>query len=714
VTSDELQQPHASFRGDEALDPLAVIRDSQLRDGIRTLFVQAQDLIDAGKVQAVVLAARRLACLYQLLVESGREELRGAVILSDHSMDLALTADMRGILILDDSVVLGTTLVRLKAEVLQHCPKAAVVVRCVVVDQQQRVDFLLADLGLEPLQERNTNEVQDFSTDIVRCLSQRQVPFFSDFPVSVRFGIPRKEWLEHLHNPRWMVCDVTPPLMNGSGLLALAHVPDERSRADVLSRLVPELAELVDGFKVRSYIRTHEETLEIVLVPIALLAPATVETIEACMQAVTRDLPLGPDAWSTWDDRTRQRVLQYHASLCILADYWTLLHGDDPVTAGAIESFLAPVPFKLFFGALTEQLRPALSKAAVAFAALPADTHPKPVQLRQTFPRPSPLLNKPHIQELLFATREMLSGIGIPSRPDRGTLTKIGLVFAHAISSIFGYVDDTVEAGQRRHIHALPNREAYDEWLASSEGRVLDHGLTLGELTRALVPGSLASDAWARSLVAFGVDIGNDLGIIVPVTQVDHDRGIVFRCYRLGETAFIAGRPLPFLIKRAGRLQVDDLDLMCTLGIQGYPVQPTVTPIDDAASEAAPTMPQAREIELELLRATVLNAVPGKLIEGWNGVVTDLVDTESFEADLRPVHDAKPVLARMPLAWVMDTQRDHVRPGLRLIWSVWEREQGGSKIRSSTLRLVPVPPVDLERARVAGERMARMLQDEDE
>jgi hypothetical protein len=713
VTLGRTEQVAQTLGHDLASEPLADISDTELRGAIRTLFAQAQTLIDKGRVQAVILAARRLACVYQLLVESGQPELHGAVILSDRLMDLALSADIRGVLILDDSVVLGTTLARLTEEVRQHCPQAEVLVRCVVVDRQQRVGFLVEELGLQALEERDTGEVRQFSADLARCLFRRQVPFFSDFPVSGRFRVSRERWLEHLCQPQWLVADVTPPILEGGALQAFAQVPDEGLRSNVLSRLPPELAELVDAFKIRSYTRTDADDFEIVLVPLALLAPATLETIEACMFAVTRDSAPDAEVWSAWDARTRQRYLQYYASVCILADYWRLFRGVEALVAEDMEALLAPVPLRLLFGELAEQLRPALIKAALEFTTLPAGSHPQPVQLRYERPRPSKLLNQPRIQELLFATREMLDGIGIPPRPDIGTLTKVGLVFAHAISSIFGYVDDTVEAEQRRQIQALPDHKAYDDWLTSSGGRVLDQGLTLSELTRALVPESMASDAWARSLVAFGIDIGNDLGIIVPVTQVDDDRGIVYRCYRLGETAFIAGRPLPFLIGQGSPLLTEDLDAMCTSAIQGYPVQPTVTAIEQLTSDTTRSDTFGSEIELDRLRATLRDAVPGTLVEGWNGVVTDLIGVDLFEADLRPVHDTKAVLARLPRNWLTETERNDVRAGQRLVWSVWERERGGSKTRSSKLRLLPVAPVDLEHARAAGERVSQMLQDDD-
>lgn len=52
-------------------------------------------------------------------------------------------------------------------------------------------------------------------------------------------------------------------MLGEGGLQALGQVPCEDVRADVSARLVPELAELVDAFKVRSYARSDGDQVEI-------------------------------------------------------------------------------------------------------------------------------------------------------------------------------------------------------------------------------------------------------------------------------------------------------------------------------------------------------------------------------------------------------------------------------------------------------------------
>lgn len=186
-------------------------------------------------------------------------------------------------------------------------------------------------------------------------------------------------------------------------------------------------------------------------------------------------------------------------------------------------------------------------------------------------------------------------------------------------------------------------------------------------MQRSRIPPTVADDVWAKSLVAFGLDVGNDLGIIVPVTQIDQEREVVYRCYRLGETAFVAGSPLPHVMRDWQRILSRHVDLTRKTVAHGYPAESTMWPIDIGRAKAA--FAEGSTTSLDLLLSTVLTAVPGSLVEGWNGVVTQVLGSDAFVADLRPVHDAKPVLAELPRGWLSDAP-DEIRPGHRTVWSV--------------------------------------------
>jgi hypothetical protein len=691
-------------------DVLSDVSDPELREGLRRVFAEAQNLIDTGRVEAVVLAARRLACIYQVLIEAGERPLEGADVISDRSIDFSLSRDARGVLILDDSVVVGTTLDGLASQVRNRCPGAQLFVRCVVIDEGQKVDFLLDQVNIASITRRASSEVSRFSQDIVQTLYRHQVPFFSDFPISIRMHVKRDEWIRHLRRTDWLLADVTPPLIDDSGIQGLAHVPTEQARASLLTRLQPELAQLVDAAKVRCYTRVDDGgDLDVVLVPIALLAPATTDTVRKSLVAIFDLAASGECAWQDWTPVTQQRFLQYVASSCVLAHY---LEAARFVDSDSFSELLAPVPCELFFGSLCKPMQSILGSVVQSFLETGPGSHPEPLQLASDQPNPSPLLMEGAVQERLFESRELLSGIGVPPRPDAGELTKIGLIFSHAIASVFGYVDRTLEAQQRVQIRAMSDHAEYDTWMETGPGRVLNHGLTLTELAAALVPEAVASDAWAKALVSFGLDIGNDLGIIVPVTRMDTQRDIVYRCYRLGETAFLAGAAsLSELVSAAS---TDVLPPMFRLADADYPVKSVVGPLAEAIPWQRRSGGNTRNLEADLqtLRLALLEATPGDLAEGWQGTVTGLADGY-LEVNVTPVPQGPPRLARLPLAWIGNAEKVDARPGRPIVWSIWERASAGGKTRTNRIRLLDVPAIDLERARLVGEQVARLLQDED-
>lgn len=714
--------PHRPFRrpsGSSASGPLSDIRDADLRAGLVKLFDDAQSRVDRGQVQAVILAARRLACIYQLLVATkAMHPIDGAVVISDRSIELALDTGMTGVLILDDSVVLGTTLDRLKAQVHARCPSADVATSCVVVDRDQQIEYLTSTLGLSYLHCRPTEDVQRFSADIVRCLYRHQIPFVSDFPISVPLKISTAKWIEYLKEPSWLVAEVTPPLLEETETQALTHIGGEAVSKDFLTRVLPEVAELIDIAKVRSFSRkTWSRQEKIVLVPMVLLAPASAEDLRQCMRSIMAASCADESAndqskstpslgWESWDSATQQRFVQYYASCCLLATFHGRF-GSDVIVDDSSDSLLDLQAVQLLFGAKAIDALAVLEGAVSSFGRTPPGHFEEPARLRILRPRKSPVLSDERLEILLFSTREMILGTGLPPRPETGELTKVGLIFGHGLAAIFGYIDSTLESAQRAQIKAMSGRSEYEDWVASGPGRILNQGITLAELTTVLLPGTgHADDPWLQSLVALGLDVGNDLGIIVPVTKHDSVRGLTFRSYRLGETAYLAGRPLPLLIAEDDRIDADDLDAMAH-SIDRQSLEPIVKAIDESVRAPRPPKSSSFDERLQLLNSALLNVVPGALVEGWNGEVSHVLeDSDEFEAELEPIHQADAVVARLPLDWVADDQRDQVRPGMQFVWTIWERSAGHSKVRSSKVDFLPQRTFNPAKVMRIGSRLA--------
>jgi hypothetical protein len=271
-------------------------------------------------------------------------------------------------------------------------------------------------------------------------------------------------------------------------------------------------------------------------------------------------------------------------------------------------------------------------------------------------------------------------------------LTKLGLIFAHGITSLFGFVSREFEMPQRREIAALPDAKTYELMFSDRSTRLLYQGFTLKELATTIAPECLAGSPWQRAILSLGVDAGNDLGVIVPVTRFDEGRNLVYRCYRLGETAGLAERPLTE-IAQSSDSQLDD---MSQASADGFPTASSVRPIamalespDRSGSEAA-------------LLSTVRDAVPGVAVSRFVGMIT-AIDGGRFQADLRDPMSDDIRTADMALDQFVPAEAAEASVGTRFLWSIRQDDRGGTRRRVSVIRPLNDAALDLDRLRAIGD-----------
>jgi hypothetical protein len=244
----------------------------------------------------------------------------------------------------------------------------------------------------------------------------------------------------------------------------------------------------------------------------------------------------------------------------------------------------------------------------------------------------------------------------------------------------------------------LGSREEYREVFGDGEGRVLNQGFTMRELTAALAPSSLTGSPWIRAAVSLGVDVGNDLGIIVPVTQYDEQRDVVYRCYRLGETAQLADRPL---VETVGSSEVDD---MASCADRGFPIRDSRARINterilqwkfDAGS-------------LKSLRAAVRKAIPGEVVYRFSGVIKD-VGEAAFTAVVTDPVENEQRMARIKIDRIPKDQRERVVREGGFTWTAFLRESNRAGEQISRIRLDPEDHLDLEELARDAESVASVI-----
>jgi hypothetical protein len=681
---------------------LSAINDGELRLGIGRLFADAQGEIDDGNVDLVIIAARRLSCLYRLLLRAGMPPLQGCLVVSNRLLDANPQLDWAAtrVLVLDDSVIVGTTLYRLHNELVE-LGASQVMFRAVCLDREQRVEYFFESLDFRTLFERTSDQVESLSTEIVKLLFAHQVPYFTDYPTTVPTEIGRDAWRHLLSTDDWLVADVTAPLLEDGEHSALSLVPTLATFDRYLRRVPPQAAALIDVFKLRVYAEESDTSVRVVAVPIAILAPCAPATLDSALDAVCA-ATLGNDEhtripFRDWKPQAKHRLLQLYLSACVLAEAWPLLS-----QAAGGEQKLPEVDVlerehvRLYFGDLTDAVLEAFPAVVTAYVSSEGAAE-LPVSIRLDRPTPSRLLDDESLQDLLWDTREMVAATGLPAEPSAGQITKLGMIFAHAIAAVFGFIDREFERRERLEIAALPDAATYRTRFEDPDRRLLRQGLTMRELAETIAPDCLTGPPWRRSLVSLGVDAGNDLGIIVPVTRYDHERDIVYRCYRLGETANLARIPLPEAVQSTEAT----LDEFASAVQQGYPVSSSVTSVDEALDRAR-VRPDLGSIHA--LVDAVGDAVRGAAVSRFLGTVT-AVRGERFEAELiSPARDDQRV-ADMSLDQVPLSDGQGLLVGTRFLWSVRQRDVGGARERTSRVRLIADSPIDPKRVRATAEAL---------
>ncbi|MCP4381597.1 MAG: hypothetical protein GY798_09315 [Hyphomicrobiales bacterium] len=663
---------------DAADHGLSTVSDDELRRAFGHLFEDIQSQADEGLVTIVVLTARRMACTYLRLIASGMPELTGCSVVMDRFFDAVDTRDrdwsQEHVLIVDDTIVVGTTLFDLH-ESLQEVMCHEGTIRCAAVckDSDSSVDFLLNDLSVDVRCERRMEEVNRLSKQLVITLFEAQVPFFSDFAYTKPIEFSAEAWSDFLRTPGWQIADVTSPFQAlhdgvcGKTPLepvveSFSVIPDESVVTRVLSRTTLEAAQMVEAFKLRLYARQLPDgSRSVVVLPLALVAPSYPDSLRASLHAITRDIRGGEELfgvrWTKWKPVAWHRLVQLYLSACVLSEVWERIvetsNAPERLTRDAIESRQV----ELYFGESSSKILDAFEKVVDGYRfADERDTHATQ-RPRHPDPSPSSLLLEDDVEDYLWEGRELLSSGHLPERPDSGHLTKVGLIFLHVIWGVFGYVNREHELPQRRDIKALPDLAEYQEWRSQHE-RVLKRGFTLRELIGALAPSTFASSSvWWQSVLSLGIDTGNDLGIIVPVTRHDEVRDVVFRYYRIGESAFLADQPL-------GGTVLEDpptYDIITKASLRIVPICSEVQSIDGGA------VPETGGSAEELARS-VRAALPGRVFSKYVGVITSIEETH-FSAEVQSPTGSEQGTADVPLALVSAAQQPLLRLGARFEWT---------------------------------------------
>ena len=524
---------------------LRLINDDELRDATLNVFSQVAAACDSGDL--VVLAARRLTCIYQVLLESGMAALPCEVV-SDRVLDLSGSLAGRTVFVIDDSVIYGRTLDELLGRLNQMVgPSGHVRANVICVDEDRVLSGLLEGLNVVVSCRRSTVQTQRYSIDLARTMFANLVPYFTDFPVSAPLPIDATTYLGLHEIPGWSLVDTTSGVLAQPGISSYTFVADAEAQLRVRTLLGPSLGPFVSVIKLRAMVEYTSVGSRVRFVPLGLLSPLRIADLGRLLAAVADEIhvhePKTGTDWETWDVKAQHRLLQMFCSVIVLREFWTSLKSRLPTFVDLTSSVINSSTVELNFGAdRSDALRRCIN-AALKFT--------DPVDLGiplASVDAPDSLVSvHSGITAALQLAKDYLSGEPIPSAPSSGHVLRTGDTVVQPFAGVFGLV-------------SVLDRRAMDDARTSRDSapgvRWLNEGLSLKQLANVA---SLDDEGDSAMRVSIAIDICNDLGMAVPTTHHDEPSGIVYRRYRVGENSFL-GLQLAELAMEHGLAELSWLD----------------------------------------------------------------------------------------------------------------------------------------------------------
>ena len=502
----------------------------------------------------VVLQSRRMSCLYFMLLRGNEvdplvgDSIADAQLLVDQFLDADAMAFLGVTLLVDDSLILGSTMVTEMADLRERGSSSIeVFVPCIDTERcnPQFVDYLgIPAQGADAPLPLTQKSIQDYSEMLAEALFRSTTPYFTDFPTCRLSVVQPGAIAALLTNPRWMVVDTTPALLAGDGQRVYSFVPtaqtDSRFRRRGVAAAVTELAVA----KVRMFVSTVDDgTSEAVIVPLAIPGSLLPASLRAILQQVTDWLGMPPaagsdeqvswSAWADWSPVAQHRLLQMHLSSCLLAEFWTDLQASGAVSGEPLDRSRLEQPL------LAAYFADKLESALAGFDATVNSYRSKSPRRVATPARPVPADGPLGSVERILARidRERLIAPGPPARPKPGRVITLDPFWVKSVLDAFGYVGSQLEQPQQANFRSM----TIDEFLNRRPGRWVSRGISISDFSRWSLPSVIdPDDPWTRSLISLAIDVGNDTGAAVPFTTMRATlttTGAVSRLFRCGENS---------------------------------------------------------------------------------------------------------------------------------------------------------------------------------
>jgi hypothetical protein len=507
-------------------DRSAVVLE-QFEADLRPALIDFAKTISSADVDAALFVARKSLCLLDILQMAGAPPM-SAEVLSDRVLGYDTTALAgKRVALVDDTLILGTSLARTHRRLAEVTDREVpTYVFCRNTDWIGDKPFIEPDFVWADLDEHRT---RTFCSSEVRAFALAPRPYLTDFPFLMPVGFSDDDFALLLTSIDWKAKNITSSLQHQRGVAVYSLFASDTVLNDLYSRLGTYVADIIDLVKVRAFARTAERPSHVQFVPLVTLKPLAVSDVERLTEELA--VRVMPDAASAdalvahaQSPAARQRLCQWLLSAALGHRFVSELPDGHQVGIDARETnrhfgpwagdLLATAGERariLWFGPTEVEPLPGISAAAV-----PDDAQALAAEVLRS--RASRIGRQP---SALAANERLVTDfteVFLNMYEDRELQAR-----DLALELGPGLLDLTPE--QAPLLYRLETGVAWSSIVASFCERYGDEPQSETINTYSLV-----------------LDICNDLGISVPVTDVRG--GVVFRAWRHGEDVLFGDQEL--------------------------------------------------------------------------------------------------------------------------------------------------------------------------
>lgn len=512
-------------------------------------------------VDVLVFMARKSYCLYKILLQAGAPK-PNACIVSDRilDMDLSRLAGKR-IALIDDTLIVGTTLARTKRAIESNVG-AAVTVHTFCVDREWHCkDLIVPDsVGIE----MENGRVLSFCAAEVRALSLAPRPYMVDFPLTRTVRIGKLDSPALLSSVEWDCYHLSTEMQERNDVRVFTFCPTQPILDELSRGIGDDVMSCIDIAKVRGYGRLRDDALAIQLVPMVTLKPLRADDVDALFHMLLDRLSahsfvdLSAIRNYACSHRAKQRLAQYFLSAA-LGQRFVVSVG--ATISRSIEGAYDQRETDHHYGPWLRDEMSEVNRSAQA-----AIWHEQTNSIARRSPAtlaPARLQEAAWDAEVLSYLAE--STVTPTDPPERINNDQVGLV--NSFCEIFLNMYERLEVPARREAKQC-GAKLLDTLCADSPHRDrLDKGIPWGAIVDHLARKySLPVVRHTEGAVSLVLDICNDLGIAVPITcEAD---GVIYRAYRHGEDVLFSDQEVALsydmlsgITETAGRPEIPHLSL---------------------------------------------------------------------------------------------------------------------------------------------------------